>query len=169
MVIDADGLNYLSVDAAALLERTAPVVLTPHPGEMAKLMNSSAQQVQSDRIAVARQFATQYRATVVLKGARTIIADSEGVVWINPTGNAGMAAGGMGDVLTGIIAGLIGQGCSPLAAAQAGTYLHGYSADLIMQDQPWGFLATEVMDNLPYAIGCVLRNPPPPPFNQPLL
>jgi NAD(P)H-hydrate epimerase len=169
LVIDADGLRYLGADAAVLLERTAPVVLTPHPGEMARLMNVSSGQIQNNRIAFARQFATQYRATVVLKGARTIIADSEGVVWINPTGNAGMAAGGMGDVLTGMIAGLIGQGCSPLAAAQVGTYLHGYTADLIQQDRPWGYLATEVMNHLPFAIGHILENPPPLPFNLPVL
>lgn len=169
LVIDADGLNYLAADAAVLLDRKAPAVLTPHPGEMARLINSNVSRVQADRIAVARQFATQYRAVLVLKGARTLIADPYGIVWINPTGNPGMAAGGMGDVLTGMIAGLMAQGCSPVAAAQSSAYLHGLSADQMMTDRPWGYLATEVMNGLPETIGRVLQDPPAPVIHYPLL
>jgi NAD(P)H-hydrate epimerase len=169
LVIDADGLNYLAMDAAALLDRKSPAVLTPHPGEMARLINSNVSHVQEDRVAITRQFATQYRAVLVLKGARTLIADPYGVVWINPTGNPGMAAGGMGDVLTGMIAGLMAQGCSPVAAAQSGAFLHGLSADQFMADRPWGYLATEVMHGLPGTIGRILQDPPAPIIHYPLL
>lgn len=169
MVIDADGLNYLAVDAAVLLDRKAPAVLTPHPGEMARLINGNVSHVQGDRVSVARQFASQYRAVLVLKGARTLVADPYGIVWINPTGNPGMAAGGMGDVLTGTIAGLLAQGGSPLAAAQSGVFLHGLSADLLTKDHPWGYLATEVMHGLPKAIGRVVQDPPASIIHYPLL
>lgn len=150
LVIDADGLNCLAQTPDLLLKAKAPTVLTPHPGEMARLMKQRAHTVQQDRIASARDFATRYHTHVVMKGARTVIAFPDGRVFINPTGNAGMAAGGMGDVLTGIIAGLITQGVSPGPAALAGVYLHGRAADHLAETMgPFGFLAGEVMANLP--------------------
>jgi hydroxyethylthiazole kinase-like uncharacterized protein yjeF len=169
VVVDADGLNHLAADMSVLKKRTQPVVLTPHPGEMARLIYGDTASVQADRIGTARRLATQYGCLVVLKGARTIIADGNGRAWINPTGNAGMAAGGMGDVLTGMIAGLSAQGKAPLASAIAAAYLHGLAADILMQKGPYGYLATEVMHAIPQAIRKVIEEPPEGIVNCPLL
>lgn len=156
LVIDADGLNNLAGHTALIKHRSAPTVLTPHPGEMTRLTGLSTRQIQQDRLTIARKFAIDNRVCVVLKGARTVIAEPEGHVWINPTGNAGMASGGMGDVLTGMIAGFLAQGCSAVEAAIAGTYLHGLAADMLSRKMPWGYLATEVIQTIPLAIGKIL-------------
>jgi NAD(P)H-hydrate epimerase len=153
IVLDADGLNCLASNLEALEQRQAPLVMTPHPGEMARLLNTSPQAVQQDRIRAARQLTSAYPFVLVLKGARTLIAHPDGRVYVNPTGNAGMASGGMGDVLTGLIAGLIVQGVSPANAAQAGVYLHGLAADtLAARMGSIGFLASDVMHALPETI-----------------
>jgi NAD(P)H-hydrate epimerase len=150
IVLDADGLNCLAQDLTLLNQRKAPLILTPHPGEMARLVASSPQAIQQDRVQVARRLATTHGVHVVLKGARTITAHPDGSIFINPTGNAGMASGGMGDVLTGLIAGLIVQGVSPAQATHAGVYLHGAAADaLALQTGSIGYVASEVMDALP--------------------
>ncbi len=156
-MIDADGLNCLA-DATQLLQKAmAPCVITPHPGEMARLAGISVPEVQSDRIGCARNFARRFGIHVVLKGAATVIAFPDGEVFINPTGNAGMASGGMGDVLTGIIAGFISQGLSPGSAALAGAYLHGAAADHLARTKgPYGFLAEEVMAGIPSEIGKII-------------
>ena len=108
-------------------------------------------------------------ACVVLKGARTVIAEpDDGHVWINPTGNSGMASGGMGDVLTGMIAGFLAQGCPAVEAAIAGVYLHGLAADRLSRQMPWGYLATEVIQAIPQAIGKVLYDSHAEPL-QPLI
>lgn len=156
MVIDADGLNHMA-GHLDLLREAAPAVLTPHPGEMARLLGTTAAVVQQDRIACARELASTGRVHVVLKGARTVIAHPDGSVHVNPTGNPGMAAGGMGDVLTGAIAGLIAQGARPDRAARAAVYLHGAAADRLARDRgPRGFLAGEVMNALPGEIAGLL-------------
>lgn len=153
LVIDADGLNLIAADPEILSTRQSPVVLTPHPGEMARLSGQTAADIQNDRIGHARAFAGQHGVVVVLKGAGTVVAQPDGTAFINPTGNPGMAAGGMGDVLTGIIAGLITQGMPADGAAQSGVYLHGLAADRLAQSKaPVGYLATEVMDALPQAL-----------------
>jgi len=153
LVVDADGLNNLAGQAQILKSARAPVILTPHPGEMARLMNADVGVVQQDRIKSARDFAAAYKVHVILKGARTVIAHPDGRVFINPTGNAGMASGGMGDVLTGIIAGLITQGLSPEEACRAGVYLHGAAADTLMETiGPFGYLAGDLMEAIPGAI-----------------
>lgn len=153
MVIDADGLNNLVGHTSILKTIRAPIVLTPHPGEMARLIDRTIGDIQKDRISCARDAAETLHAHVVLKGARTIIAHPDGNVFINPTGNPGMASGGMGDVLTGIIAGLIAQGYSPQSATHTGVYLHGAAADdLAIHRGPFGFLATEVMNAIPEQI-----------------
>jgi len=153
LVVDADGLNNLAGQAQILKSARAPVILTPHPGEMARLMDTTISAVQQDRIKCARDFAAAYRVHVILKGARTVIAHPDGGVFINPTGNAGMASGGMGDVLTGIIAGLVTQGLSPKEACRAGVYLHGAAADSLAQSMgPYGYLAGDVMNGIPAAI-----------------
>lgn len=133
-VLDADGLNAFAGAAADLRGRRAPAILTPHPGELGRLLGISSQEVQADRLAAARRGAAETGAVVVLKGHRTLIA-SEAGVWINPTGNPGMATGGAGDVLTGLLAALLAQGLDPLDAARLGVYLHGLAGDLSFESQ----------------------------------
>lgn len=153
VVIDADGLNILAGHIEILKDLDTPVVLTPHPGEMARLIRTTSADVQKDRINCARDFSAKFNVHVVLKGARTVVAHPDGRVFINPTGNPGMASGGMGDVLTGIIAGFIAQGHSPELAAHAGVYLHGAAADSLAKNKgPFGYLATDVMNILPEVI-----------------
>ncbi len=164
MVIDADGLNNLAGHIGWLKGRKGATVLTPHPGEMARLTDLSTQQIQQDRMTAARDLAKATHAHVVLKGARTVTAEPDGRVWINPTGNSGMAAGGMGDVLTGLIAGLLAQGFTASEACRAGVYLHGLAADILAQTTPRGYLATEVMNTIPLAIQRVLSDPPEGPI-----
>jgi NAD(P)H-hydrate epimerase len=150
MVIDADGLNTIAGHTHLLKTTDVPIVITPHPGEMARLLETTAKKIQEDRIGAARGFASDFGVHVVLKGARTVVAHPDGTVYINPTGNPGMASGGMGDVLTGIIAGLITQGYPPGKAAYIGVYLHGAAADTLAEKMgPVGFLAGEVMDAVP--------------------
>lgn len=150
IVIDADGLNCLAGKTAILKKLKVPAILTPHPGEMARLTDSTPAEVQKDRITCARNFSEKFDVHVVLKGARTVIAHPDGRVYVNPTGNAGMAAGGMGDVLTGIVAGLVTQGCAPESAARMGVYLHGSAADDLQRKKgAVGYLATEVIDAIP--------------------
>jgi NAD(P)H-hydrate epimerase len=153
IVIDADGLNSLVGHTEILKNLDVPVILTPHPGEMARLIDTTAGDIQKDRLGYARNFAEKFKVHMVLKGARTVIAHPDGRVFINPTGNPGMASGGMGDVLTGVIAGFISQGHSPELAAHAGVYLHGAAADALAEKSgPFGFLATEVMNAIPEQI-----------------
>jgi hydroxyethylthiazole kinase-like uncharacterized protein yjeF len=149
-VIDADGLNNLALDINRLRQaRTAPI-LTPHPGEMARLIGKNARDVNKDRIGVARAFATEHRCYVVLKGARTVLATPAGKIAINPTGNPGMASGGMGDVLAGILAALLAQGLSPEAAMKLAVYLHGFIADRFSAERGMlGMIASDIIDGLP--------------------
>lgn len=159
LVIDADGLNLLAANPDVLKKVRAPVVVTPHPGEMARLLHSSTQHVQQDRAGAARTFAGAFGVHVVLKGAATLIAHPDGDVHVNTTGNAGMASGGMGDVLTGLIAGFAGQGYPVETAAKLGVYLHGRAADHLFETRgPFGFLATEVMQRIPEEIDLLLKN-----------
>jgi len=157
IVIDADGLNNIAGSTEILKKAKAPVILTPHPGEMARLIDSTTGSVQKDRIACARKFAKKFNVHIILKGVKTIIAHPDGNIFINPTGNPGMASGGMGDVLTGIIAGLVAQGFSPESAAHTGVYLHGAAADRLAEKiGPFGYLATEVMNAIPGQIKLII-------------
>lgn len=151
LVVDADGLNALS--EGEWPDRIGPpAVLTPHPGEMARLVRSSVKDVCSRPIETASALARERHCVVVLKGAPTIVASPEGHVSINPTGNPGMASGGMGDVLTGILVALLGQGLSPWDAARLGVYLHAYAGDLAARARGWFSLkAGDVVDALPGA------------------
>ncbi len=151
MVLDADGLNALAEDVAVLRRAPAPRILTPHPGEMARLAGLSAAEVQQSRKRVALRFARENRAVLVLKGHRSIVTDGRRV-FVNPTGNPGMATGGTGDVLTGMIAALIGQRLGPFDAAVLGTYVHGLAGDLAAkQFGEVGLIATDVLEFLPQA------------------
>jgi NAD(P)H-hydrate epimerase len=156
LVLDADALNVMAAATGELAAARGPLILTPHPGEMARLLGASAADVQRHRLQVARAAAERFRAVVVLKGARTIVADPHGEAFVVPTGNPAMAAGGMGDVLTGAVAALAGAGAPPRDAAWAGAYLHGLAGDLTAAARgPAGILAREVADALPGALAAV--------------
>jgi len=160
LVVDADGLNCMAGRPEVFAQAAHPPVLTPHPGEMARLSGLTTKKIQADRVGTARQFARTHRVHLVLKGARTVIAHPDGWVDINPTGNAGMAAGGMGDVLTGLIAGLLAQGYGQRAACRLGVYLHGAAADGLAKGLgPAGYLASEVMDAIPRQWACLQATP----------
>ncbi|HVH88817.1 MAG TPA: NAD(P)H-hydrate dehydratase [Terriglobales bacterium] len=153
LVIDADGLNAFEGERSLLSGAKRRLVLTPHPGEMARLMGSSVREIESNRIEVAREFAREHRLVLVLKGWRTLIADADGRIWVNTTGNPGLAKGGSGDVLTGMIAGMIAQYPQQIAeAVRAAVYLHGMAADCALDDQTERtMLATDVIAALPQA------------------
>ncbi|HEY9061951.1 MAG TPA: NAD(P)H-hydrate dehydratase [Pseudobacteroides sp.] len=153
IVLDADALNAVSKDAAILKKAKVPVVVTPHPGEMARLMGMSISDIQNDRIKHAGDFSAQYNVITVLKGSKTIIAAPGGRIYINPTGNPGMSTAGTGDVLTGIIAGFIGQGFTPEDSAVAGVFLHGLAGDMAAHKKgQYGIIAGDLIEELPYAI-----------------
>jgi NAD(P)H-hydrate epimerase len=149
-VIDADGLNNLALEPNRLRHAKTAPILTPHPGEMARLIGRDIQTVQADRIGIARSFAVEHRCHLVLKGARTVIASPEGKVFINPTGNPGMASAGMGDVLAGMLAALLGQGLPAGDAMKLGVYLHGFVGDRVAgANGEIGLIASDIIDNLP--------------------
>ena len=153
MVVDADGLNCLAGDVRVLEGDHGDLIVTPHPGEMARLLGTTAEQVQSNRVDTAREAASRFHSIVVLKGARTLIAEPSGRVFINPTGNVGLATGGTGDVLAGAIGGLLAQGLSPFDAAVCGVFVHGRAGDIAA----WrigvaGMIAGDVLRAVPEAL-----------------
>ncbi|MBI2227893.1 MAG: NAD(P)H-hydrate dehydratase [Deltaproteobacteria bacterium] len=152
-VIDADGLTNLALDVDRLRSaRTAPVI-TPHPGEMARVIGRDTAAINKDRVGAAQFFAVEHRCHVVLKGARTVIATADGRVFINPTGNPGMASGGMGDVLAGMLAALLGQGFSSQDAMNLGVYLHGFVGDRVAEAKgSIGLIASDIIEGLPAGI-----------------
>lgn len=159
LVIDADGLNILAADRALLAEvagmaqRGRIVIMTPHPGEMARLAEKSVAEIQADRLEAAREFSRSHGVTLVLKGARTLVAHPDGIVAVNTSGNPGMAKGGSGDLLTGLIAGLIAQHPGDAArAVEAAVYLHGLSCDMAVRtSDEHTLLATDGLRHLPRA------------------
>jgi NAD(P)H-hydrate epimerase len=151
LVIDADGLNALVGHTDRLRGRPAPLILTPHPGEFARLLNTDIPAVQARRRERAVRFAVEHHLVLVLKGNRTIVTDGHRV-YENTTGNPGMATGGTGDVLTGLIAALLGQKLEPFAAAQLGVYLHGLAGDLARDDLgEVSLIALDLLTHLPRA------------------
>lgn len=152
LVIDADGLNSLAGHVEILNQLPALAILTPHPGEMARLTGITIADIERDRITVARQAAQCWEQIVVLKGSPTIIAFPDGEIFLNTSGNCGMATGGTGDVLTGVIAGLIAQGMSSHDAAVAGVYLHGLAGDITGEDGLAGRIASDLLTAIPSAI-----------------
>jgi ADP-dependent NAD(P)H-hydrate dehydratase / NAD(P)H-hydrate epimerase len=152
LVLDADGINAFAGRPEELAARRAPTVLTPHPGELARLLGISTAEVQADRPAAARRAAAATGAIVVLKGSLTLIAAPRGGLYVNPTGNPGMASGGTGDVLTGILGGLMAQRLEPLDAACLAVYLHGLAGDLALARLRGPALAAEdLIASLPAA------------------
>jgi hydroxyethylthiazole kinase-like uncharacterized protein yjeF len=152
LVLDADALNMVSSasDFESWPRREAPVVFTPHPGEMARLCGKETREVQQDRIETARRYAEQHGITLVLKGARTIVASPDGETYINVTGNPGMATGGTGDVLAGLTAGLLAQGLTSVQAAVIGAYLHGAAGDRAAAERNLtaSLIASDVLNHL---------------------
>ena len=157
-VIDADGINNLMGRLALLSRVKPPLVLTPHPGEFSRLTGLKPADINADRVGLSRRFATERKVVLVLKGASTVIAAPDGRVFVNPTGNSGLATGGTGDVLTGLITGLLAQGMSPLDAACGGAFLHGLAADIGVQSlTEYCLAAGDLLDYLPKAFAAVLE------------
>lgn len=153
LVIDADGINAISQNIDILKELKAKAVLTPHPGEMSRLKQKSIPEIQSNRIREAAELSEKYNVVTVLKGENTVIADCDGRYEINQTGNSGMATGGTGDVLSGIIASFIGQGLNAFDAAVLSVYLHGRAGDIAAEEKGcYGLIASDVVKALPLAI-----------------
>lgn len=152
LVIDADALNCICNKPEILKNLKAPAIITPHPGEMARLLHSTPKTVNSNRENTAIDFAKKFGVVTVLKGAGTIIASPDGEVYINHTGNSGMATGGSGDVLSGIIGSLLAQGAAPINAAAAGVFLHGTIGDLAAEKLgKISILPTDMIDMIPTA------------------
>ncbi len=148
-VLDADALNALAGHLEALRSAKGELLLTPHPGEMARLLGLTTEEVQQSRVAIARAFAKDHQVVLALKGARTLIARDDGAVFINPTGNPGMATGGTGDVLAGVCGALLAQGLSTEDAAIAGVYVHGLAGDLAAARRSrLGLVASDLLDGL---------------------
>lgn len=154
-VIDADGLNIAAQEPALLVKAkiNAPVIITPHPGELSRLTKKSIDSIQKDRSAAAREAVERFGSIVVLKGSRTVIANPAGKVHVNTTGNPGMGSGGVGDVLTGMIAGLAGQGLAPHDAAVLAVHLHGLAGDLAAKEKgQHAMIASDLVEKIPHAI-----------------
>ena len=153
IVLDADGINAFSGFAAQLKKVKKTLILTPHPGELSKLTGKSVEEIQKNRKDIALTLAREYNIVLVLKGHDTVVAGPDGKVYINVTGNPGMASGGMGDLLTGIIAAFVAQGVDNFNAAVLGAYFHGLAGDMALKDKgPLGLIATDLLDKLPEAL-----------------
>jgi NAD(P)H-hydrate epimerase len=159
LVLDADAITVLADDPGRLTgSEERDVIITPHPGEMARLVGSSIGEVQANRIEVASTFATSHRVYVILKGHRTVIATPDGKVYINPTGNPGMATGGTGDVLTGMIAAWLAQLLDAEAACRLAVFLHGAAGDLAeAREGQASMIATDLLDYLGDALTMLVR------------
>jgi NAD(P)H-hydrate epimerase len=156
-VIDADALNALA-KIERWWEAVGNVVLTPHPGEMARLTELSIDEIQGDRVRAAREHAGRWGVVLVLKGAGTVVASPDGRVSINPTGGPNLATAGTGDVLSGVIGALLAQGLTPYDAAVCGVYLHGEAGDLLRDALgDVGTVASDLLDALPHARLAVLE------------
>lgn len=154
IVVDADGLNAFS----GHLNLLRATILTPHIGEFARLINKPQEYVKKNKEELTKEFAKRYNVIVVLKGHRSIVVSNKGNIYINKTGNPGMATAGAGDVLTGIIASFLGQGMAPFEAAKSGVYTHGLAGDLAAREKgEASLLASDILANLPKAMKSVLK------------
>lgn len=152
-IIDADGLNAIAQKPEIMEDNEGRFVLTPHPKELARLLGCEVAEIQSDRISAAIEAAKKFNAVVVLKGSMTVTANPDGEVFINPTGNAGMATAGAGDVLSGIIGGLLAQRVEPFQAAAAAAYIHGRAGDILAEEiDESGMVAGDIKRVIPFAI-----------------
>jgi len=152
MIIDADGINLIS-DLDLLKNNKFPILLTPHPGEMARLIDSSIKEIQDKSIEIAREFSQKYNVYLILKGATTIVSLPDGRIYLNLTGNDGLATAGSGDVLTGIVAGIMAQGLSVEETAILAPYIHGLAGDIASDDiNSYSITASDIINYLPVAI-----------------
>jgi NAD(P)H-hydrate epimerase len=150
VVIDADGINALKDNLEVLLKRQGVTIITPHLGEMSRIVNKPISEIEENRMEIAKEFAIKYNTIVLLKGYNTIITDGKKVM-INPTGNSAMASGGMGDVLTGLITSFIGQGIEPFEATVCAAFIHGAGGDKLAKEK-YSVTASDILESLPYTI-----------------
>jgi len=159
LVIDADGLNCLAARPGVLKNAKSDIILTPHPGEMAALCKCSTTEVQNSRKKVAKDFATRYNVTLVLKGHQTVVVSSRGEFYVNHTGNPGMATAGSGDCLAGVLAAFVGQGAKPYDAACLAVHIHGLAGDLAAKDKTQiSLIASDIIEYLPKAFKEISRS-----------
>ncbi|MFN4182814.1 MAG: NAD(P)H-hydrate dehydratase, partial [bacterium] len=164
LVLDADALYVFRNEVGALKGTPARMVLTPHSGEIARLMGISAEEVERNRVEIARRCAQETGKVVLLKGARSLIATPEGKVYVNPTGNKGMATGGSGDVLAGMIGAFLGMGMTPEKSTACGVFLHGLAGDIAAQSRTvYSCSATDILARIPDAFREVLSSEPTAP------
>ncbi len=153
IVIDADAITNIAPKKDILKKAAAPVIITPHPGEMSRLIGISTKKINENRLKVAKDFSKKYKCITVLKGARTVIAAPDGTAYVNATGNPNLASGGSGDVLGGMIVGFLAQGVAPMTAAALAVYLHGLAADIYTEEEnEYSLTASELIDFVPVAI-----------------
>ena len=153
IVLDADGINACGGHIEILKQSKSKLVLTPHAGEMARLLGQDVKDIEQNRKDVALKFANEYNTVLVLKGRNTVVAGPSGDIYVNETGNVGMATGGTGDILTGMIASFIGQGTDPFTAAVLGVYFHGLAGDIAVKEKGvLSLLATDLLNKLPEAL-----------------
>lgn len=150
IVLDADGINSFVGHSDSLKSLKKPIVMTPHPGELSRLTGKEIAEIQKNRKDIALQFANEYNTVLILKGHNTVVADPGGEYYVNQTGNPGMATGGVGDVLTGMIASFIGQGLDIFSASVLGVYFHGQAGDLALKEKGvLSLIATDILSKLP--------------------
>jgi NAD(P)H-hydrate epimerase len=153
IVLDADGINAFKGCVNLLKKNKGQIIITPHPGEMARLMGLEVSEIQKKRKEIAKSFAKDYNMVCVLKGHHTVVASAKGEIYINNTGNPGMASGGCGDILTGMIAAFLGQRVEAFKAAKLAVYLHGLAGDLAAKEKgEVSLIASDVLEKLPEAI-----------------
>ncbi|WP_077369790.1 NAD(P)H-hydrate dehydratase [Anaerosalibacter sp. Marseille-P3206] len=158
VVLDADGLNCISNKTGILESRREKTVITPHPGELSRLLNISIVDIQNDRIKFAKMASEKYNSITILKGANTIVSSENGEIYINQTGNPGMATAGSGDVLTGVIASFLGQGIDAMKASILGVYCHGLAGDLASIDiGEYGLIARDILKYIPKSINTIQK------------
>ncbi len=157
MAIDADALNAIATDTSILQKNPTAKILTPHLGEMARLTGLTKTIIEKSRKEIARDFAKKFKCTLILKGHQSIVASQKGEIYINKTGNAGMATAGSGDVLTGMLAAFLAQGIDAFTAARLGVYLHGLAGDLAAKEKTKACLiATDIIEKIPAAFKKIL-------------
>lgn len=157
IVLDADGINCVSNKKSILLNRNNKLIITPHPGELSRLINISIEEIQNNREKYSMEVSKKYGVIVVLKGNKTIVCNNE-EIYINTTGNPGMATAGSGDVLTGIIVSLLGQGIDSFTSAKLGVFIHGLAGDIARDEKgEYSLIASDIIENIPLAINKIRR------------
>ena len=158
LLLDADGINVLSKHIDILKDAKKPVILTPHEGEMSRLTAKAASEIHKDRENTARCFSDEYGVVTVLKGKNTVVSAKDRELYINPTGNPGMAVAGSGDVLAGMVGALLCQGVDAFSAATAGVYLHGLCGDMAAEElTQYSLMPSDIIDYIPKALKAILR------------